>query len=74
MSARVSSPERTRAIGALQRELVNLADTGCGAAFNAELLFDELCAGVYSEIKRMALEEAEQRARTSGRPHLEVES
>jgi hypothetical protein len=69
---RTSSPERTRAIGALQRELVNLADAGCGADFNAELLFDELCAGVYAEIKRIAQEEADQRARTSGRPHLEL--
>jgi hypothetical protein len=67
MPARVSSPERTRAICAIQRELTNVAN---GDVVNAEYLFDTIVAGVHSEIKRLALEEQEERARQGGRANM----
>jgi hypothetical protein len=65
----VRTKEASRAIYVLQHELTNAA---MGDQVNAERLFDALLDGFMAEVKRRMQEENDQRARTSGRPHLEL--
>lgn len=64
------TPEKSRAIQLLHRELTNVADPSAGACINAAQLFDALCDGIYAEIKRRLREEADERARLTGRANL----